>query len=106
MAMGNPLGAARASNKGFLRMTVEEYLMLLDWTGRQLREGKDGVIPAELASILQRLGIRADAWVDTVGHYDSKFRTAVGRVAAIRAEAVRRGRKWLQGLGPAAAAFL
>ena len=49
----------RASNKGLLPMSLEKYLELLDWTGRQVREGKRGAIPASLAPILDRLGIQA-----------------------------------------------
>ena len=30
----------RASNSGFLEMTLDEYLGILDWAGRQLRPGK------------------------------------------------------------------
>ena len=64
------------------------------------------MIPAELLPILERLQIRPDAWLDAVNNYDRKFRTAVGRVAAIRREAIRHGRRWLHGLTSAAAIFL
>ena len=39
----------RASNKGFLPVTLDEYLQLLDWTGRQVRGNKRGSIPRHLA---------------------------------------------------------
>ena len=103
---GNSLGSPRASEKGYLPLTLEAYLTLLDWTGRQLRDGQQGTIPSELLPILQRLGIRPETWFDVVHGYDSKFRTVVGRVEAIRREALRRGRRWLQGLSSAAAVFL
>ena len=48
----------RASDRGLLPMTLESYLRLLDWTGRQLRAGTKGVIPPGLASILDRLQVR------------------------------------------------
>lgn len=83
----------------------EEYLTLLDWTGRQLRTDKRGSIPAELPPILERLRIQPEGWIDTVSGYDGKFRTVVGRVDAIRKEALRRGRRWLQGISHAAAVF-
>ena len=41
----------RASNKGCLSLGLGEYLQLLDWTARQIRTGKRGVTPAELARI-------------------------------------------------------
>ena len=106
MGMGNAIGSPRASDKGFLPMTLEEYLALVDWTGRELRADKRGAIPAELLPILERLQIQPESWLDVIVNYDAKFRTAVGRVAAIRREALRRGRRWLQGLSSAAAIFL
>ena len=106
MGMGNAIGSPRASDKGFLPMTLEEYLALVDWTGRELRADKRGAIPAELLPILERLQIQPESWLDVIVNYDTKFRTAVGRVAAIRREALRRGRRWLQGLSSAAAIFL
>jgi hypothetical protein len=47
-------------------MTVDEYLKLLDWTGRQVRLDKRGAIPADLAPILDRLQITGELWVATV----------------------------------------
>jgi hypothetical protein len=103
MGMGNAIGSPRASDKGFLPMTLEEYLALLDWTGRELRADKRGAIPAELLPILERLQIQPESWLDVVVTFDRKFRTVVGRVAAIRREALRRRRRWLHGLSSAAA---
>jgi hypothetical protein len=62
----NPIGAARISNKGFLPMTPDQYLPLLDTLGRVVREGKCGFIPAELPPILARLEIEPHAWLDTI----------------------------------------
>jgi len=106
MGMGNAIGSPRASDKGFLPMTLEEYLALRDLTGWELRADKRGAIPAELLPILERLQIQPESWLDVVVTFDRKFRTVVGRVAAIRREALRRRRRWLQGLSSAAAIFL
>ena len=47
----------RASSKGFLNLTLEFYLELLDWTGRNLASGKRGAIPNHLEPILKRIGV-------------------------------------------------
>lgn len=60
---------ARASDKGFLPMTLDQYLFLLDWTGRQLRGEGQGAIPPDLSPILDRLHIDADLWGASVEHY-------------------------------------
>ena len=44
---------ARASDQGFLPIDTQKYVMLLDWTGREIRENKCGAIPDSLAPILR-----------------------------------------------------
>jgi len=48
--------------KRFLDINLDEYLELLDWTGRQIVEGKKGAIPPHLAPILFRLEVEKDQW--------------------------------------------
>ena len=60
--------ARRASSKGFLNLTLEFYLDLLDWTGRNLAAGKRGGIPDHLEPILQRIGIVSSGWCDLIQH--------------------------------------
>jgi len=69
----------RASSKGCLPMTLDQYLELLDWTGRQLRRDKAGRIPAEFGPILERLDCSAETWLDLVKNFRKRFRTEAGR---------------------------
>jgi hypothetical protein len=95
----------RASDKGILPMRLEDYLELLDWTGRQMKADKPGAIPGHLAPILVRLGLRPDAWLDVVANLLRWFRIAVGRMENLAAQAQRSGRRWLCGMAAGAAAF-
>ena len=52
-----PKLAAKASNRGYLPIELERYLSLLDWTGRELREGSPRTIPGKLSPIPDRLGL-------------------------------------------------
>ncbi len=88
----------RASDKGFLPMSADDYLSLLDWTGRQRRVDKRGVIPQDFLPILERLRIRGEFWMEAVEQYDKLFYRAVGRVQHMIDTAQQAGRKWLQGL--------
>ena len=101
LAKGSADGAGRptrrASNKGFLPVSLNDYLRLLDWTGRQVRQGKRGSIPSDLAPILQRLQIAGESWLEMVTEFGRWFSTAAGRVEALTIEATRRGRHWLHG---------
>jgi len=97
--------ARRASNKGILPITLEDYLELLDASGRILRDDKRGAIPSELAPILQRLGIRPAAWSDLVQHYHDWFGHIVGAPGIIAKRAAQVGRNWFRGQSRCAAAF-
>src|SRR5487761_1684717 len=87
----------RASNRGFLPLALDDYLALLDWTGRQLRRDKRGSIPADLRPILERLSINAETWVDTVSCFGRWFHRVVGRLSSMSARAGRSGKFWFQG---------
>jgi hypothetical protein len=100
-ALRQPVPATRTSNLGCLNMTFTQYLELLEWTGRQLAKGKAGQIPAEQPSFLQQLGIEGEGWLKLVGSFTDKrgrLRRAIGRPAALQAEAAKRGQKWIQGI--------
>jgi hypothetical protein len=95
----------RASDKGLLSMPFDEYLQLLDWSGRQLRANKRGAIPNHLAPILQRLGIEEKELLDTLEDFPRLFRRLVGRAEQILERAQEVGRRWMHGVGPAGKIF-
>ena len=89
----------RASLKGFLTMSIVRYLELLDWTGRQLRSGKRGVISGDTKPILQSLGIDPDHWLDLAEKFGSLFKRAAGTSISLSSEADQRGQNWFQAPG-------
>ena len=95
----------RASDTGLLPVSLDDYLTLLDWTGRQVRTDKKGSIPSNLAPILQRLQINSDNWLETISEFDSRFTHVVGRVESMSKAAVRMGQCRLAELLNAARAF-
>ena len=83
----------RASDKGFLGMSFELYLKLLDWTGRQIRrDTKKGRIPAELAPIMERIGLSGELWCDVVKRFGKIFKRVAGTPESLAHEAILRGR--------------
>ena len=76
-----------------------DYLELVDWTGRAIRENKRGFIPADVPPILTRLGVEAENWIETVRHFRRHFYDFVGPgdILAQRGRAL--GRSWLRGVG-------
>jgi len=81
---------------GNKRLTVDDYLTLVDATGRIIRAGKRGAIPHELAPILTRLDLQVDDWIATMTSHRQMNGSGVGRAEARIREAVRRGVRWIQ----------
>jgi REP element-mobilizing transposase RayT len=63
---------------------IEDYLELIDWTGRQIREDKVGRIEDTLPPILTRLGIERAHWIYLTQNYQSSFKFLVGSVFKVR----------------------
>lgn len=93
----------RASSRGYLSISLARYLDLLDWTGRQLRQGKRGKIPSDLAPILERIGVSSSSWCDLVKKFGRQFKRAAGTPESVSCEAARRNQTYLQ--APGASAF-
>ena len=89
----------RASRKGFLPLSLCEYLALLDWTGRALHKRKRGAIPSELAPILVRLGIETNDWCALVRNFGRLFKRAAGTPKSLAQETARRGQRYMQAPG-------
>jgi len=71
---GNP---RQKMSKG-LPFKLRDYLELVDWTGRQVREGKRGSIQNGAPRLLERLGIGNDNWLQVSCQFESKFKLLAG----------------------------
>ncbi len=75
----------------------QDYLSLVDWSGRQLQSKKRGQIPAHLPPILQRVGIDDSLWISEMKHYGKWYYRAVGSLQALEHYCQHLGQKWLKG---------
>jgi hypothetical protein len=78
-------------------MRFEDYLQLVDWTGRVAHSDK-GAINSHLPAILTRLQIDPGAWRATMRVGGNPFGRALGRMDRLRAHARRLGQAWIRGL--------
>lgn len=88
----------RASDKSYLPFTFEQYLNLLDWSGRQSQAGKSGKIPDDLAPILERLEINSDRWLDLVQNFHDLFRRIAGTADSVKRHAASHEHHWFHGI--------
>ena len=101
----SPLTKGSDGRGVFSRLSLDEYLTILDRTGRVIRSDRRGTIPVELAPILERLAIRTGKWIESIAEYDRLFRRVLGREEDVRALARRAGRRWFQGVTACRALF-
>ena len=83
----------------------QEYLDLVDWSGRAIRAGKRGAIPANLPPILSRLGIDAESLVGHLRGDTNGFVDVIGCPAEIKRAAMALRQKFVKGLSAAEALF-
>ena len=57
---------------------LQDYVQLVDITGRAIREDKRGFIDNNLPPILERLNISSREWLVLTTQFESKFKSLVG----------------------------
>ena len=70
-----------------------DYFELTDWTGRAVHPKKKGAIPENLLTLLTRLGMTRENWIETVISYEKYFDDYVGQEANMRNAGASRGMK-------------
>jgi len=76
-----------------------DYLALVDWSGRAILDNKRGSIPENTPPILMRLGIDEKDWVNNIHHFERRFPTVAGSIDKLRQLAEQTSRRWIKGMG-------
>ena len=99
--VGNP----QAHMPNGLPFRLTDYLELVDWTGRVLRDNKRGSISENVPPILIQLNIDPKHWCYLSQHYESEFKSLVGTAYHVKAECEQFGQRWAHGIRACRAAF-
>ena len=86
-----------AGNGPARAISAKEYLVLVDETGRMLRDDGGGSIHRALPSILARVGLSERAWLQQVRGTSSCYWRAIGSFESLVAKASELGQQWLKG---------
>jgi REP element-mobilizing transposase RayT len=62
-----------------IQFNLENYLELVDYTGRILHPGKRGKMPANIPSLLERLNLTQKAWLEQSTQFERKYQTRFAR---------------------------
>ena len=74
-----------------------DYLELVDWTGRQIRDDKRGTIDEALPGILTRLELDDEQWRYLTQHFESSFKTLVSTMHSLRKVCAKLGYQRIPG---------
>jgi len=84
----------------------QDYLELVDWTGRAIREDKRGFIASHQPRILARLAIDGEAFIDYADRLLKQFGSAVGVPQSLVELCARRQIRYLRGMRTARRVFV
>jgi hypothetical protein len=97
----DPIEAGKAS----IPFAFEDYIELLEITGRSVHPEKRGYIPDKAPRLLTRLGISLEAFIEHSDHFIERFGNHVGEPATMRELAARRNARYLRGVAKARELF-
>ncbi len=81
-----------------LPFRLKDYLELVDWCGRILREDKRGAITNKLPPILQRLDMDAKQFIYLSQNFEHTFKNLVGAAHHVRNACASMGQNWVHGI--------
>ena len=93
----------RDTHPNAIGYTTRDYLELIDWAGRAVRENKRGSITSsDIPPILARLSIEPSRYLEHMaGKYPLEQPLVIGQFDQIRQLAKQAGRCFIKGLGEA-----
>jgi len=80
---------------------LNDYIALVDWSGRAVLENKRGLIPVNTPPILFRLGIDEKDWINHIHYFERQFPTVAGNIDRLKQLAEQTSRRWIKGMGKA-----
>jgi REP element-mobilizing transposase RayT len=87
---------AQQARSESLPISFPQYMELLEWTGRTIRDDKKGHITAGPSQLLAKCGLDPAGWLDSVERFSS-FGVFVGHPARLEEQAAKLGQQRLKG---------
>jgi len=94
----NRLNWLISQDKDGIPYLLMDYLELVDWTGRAVRDDKKGHIPSSVPKIFDKLGFTADIWFKSVNQFSEHLYSHIGSPDQLKAACEQSDKKWLAGV--------
>lgn len=88
-----------------LPFRLTDYIELVEWTGRIIRDDKRGAINQNLPPLLKRLNIEAKQWDYMTQNFENRFKGLVGSVFKLKLACEKMGLQRTPGLTPCKKCF-
>ena len=83
-----------SSQKG-IPFSLLDYIELVDWSGRILRDDKRGAIVNHHPKLLNTLGLDSESWLSLASSFGKDYQGAVGSLDELAAFAAHTGKRWI-----------
>lgn len=89
----------RASNKGWLHLSLDDYLSLLRWISGERPVDNDTQPPRNATALIKKLGLHPERWKTLIRNFSAYFRSSsfIGAPESMAAAARKNGRSWARG---------
>jgi len=92
------VGGTREGGPEGLPFHFADYLELVNWTGRAVRDDKRGAIAEDLPPILEHIGITRAAWLELAKDFETTVCTWIGQAEHVERVCERGGQRWVRGI--------
>ena len=93
-----PLRQKGVTKDRAIPFSFDDYMELVDWTGRAIRQDKCGAIDQVQPDILQRIAINPSSWLHFMQPEGNCFRRVIGKFSSMKNYCEKTSMKWLHGL--------
>ncbi|WP_041766484.1 hypothetical protein [Psychromonas ingrahamii] len=87
-------GKAQDASQG-IPFSLIDYIELLDWTSRILRDDKRGVVLGTQPQLFDILGIDDKTWCELASSFGKNYHGAVGSLEELASYAENTGKRWI-----------
>lgn len=89
----------RGDHQHSIGFTLKDYIELVDWAGRAIRDDKRGAIVNAQPPVLERLGIAPEAFVEHVqGKFKEDYPSVMGRLDKMKTVCQRLDKSFIRGM--------
>ena len=91
------IGAEHQQNPFGICFSLIDYLELVDWTGRVIREDKRGAVSGKIPALLTTLGLDTETWFTLANDFGKDYHGAIGSLEELALFAEHTGKQWISG---------